>query len=305
MSESFDYAMKIMRENLAGMYENGHMTKWADIDTSVDLDSIQAAHDRELARARDPQRLRGTKPNTFDGAIEALREFRWQHATNDEDAVPYINAVKEMHDHEIERCMREQYARGYEDGRRSMDARHHAVALRLQDLTFDGGSHENLRKIAYVIYPCATGWTCESSKGLRDELVRLMGGVHDEHLPNICRTSSEPDENGEFCEIEPRNTVESSKYAENYKSGHITDELREWASENTIKDMVLTTYPEQHGVHGILEQLIAIADRIDEQFARVCEQQEAVLQQTIDEMAYERCMLQKKLDEIRGILDGS
>ena len=76
-------------------------------------------------------------------------------------------------------------------------------------------------------------------------------------------------------------------------------------NENTIKDMVLTTYPEQHGVHGILEQLIAIADRIDEQFARVCEQHEAVLQQTIDEMAYERDELQAKLDAIREVLDGS
>lgn len=268
------------------------------------LDDLMTAHERELARARDPQRLRGTKPNTFDGAIEALREFRWQHATNDEDAVPYINAVKEAHDRELERRTREQYARGYEDGRRSMDARHYAVALKLNKLTFDGNHHGNLSKIAYVVYPCATGWTCESSEGLRDELVRLLGGVHDEHLANIWRTSGELDENGEFCEIEPRNTVESSKYAENYKSGHITDELRKW----TGIDVWSCKW----------EEFDAIADRIDEQFARVCEQQEAVLQQTIERMADENLMvknerdylrrqrdeLQAKLDEIKGILDG-
>lgn len=208
---------------------------------------------------------------------------------------------------EHERRMREQYARGYTDGQHSMDAEHYAVAIRLQDLTFDGDSHENLRKIAYVIYPCATEWTCESSEGLRDELVRLMGGVHDEHLPNIWRTSGEPDENGEFCEIEPRNTVESSKCRENHKSGCITDELRKW----TGIDVWSCKW----------EELNAIADRIDEQ--------EAVLQATIKDAAKERDRarmevvnlrdayykmqrrleeerdeLQAKLDAIKGILDG-
>lgn len=205
----------------------------------------------------------------FDGssAVDNTWEPRDEHA-------PRIGSMDDL--------------RGY---RRSMDARHYAVALRLQDLTFDGDSHENLRKIAYTIYPCATEWTCESSEGLRDELVRLMGGVHDEHLPNIWRTSGEPDENGEFCEIEPRNTVESSKCRENHKSGCITDELRKW----TGIDVWSCKW----------EELDAIADRIDEQFARVCEQQEAVLQQTIDEMAYERDELQAKLDAIREALDGS
>lgn len=73
------------------------------------------------------------------------------------------------------------YARGYENGRRSKDADHAAVALRLSRLKFDGGSHENLSKIAYAVYPCATGWTCESSKGLRDRLIDLLGGVHEHH----------------------------------------------------------------------------------------------------------------------------
>ena len=43
----------------------------------------------------------------------------------------------------------------------------------------------------------------------------------------------------------------------------ITDELREWAEDNTLKDRVLTTYPPQHAVHGVLETLLRIADRID------------------------------------------
>ena len=43
----------------------------------------------------------------------------------------------------------------------------------------------------------------------------------------------------------------------------VTDELREWAKDNTLQDMVLTTYPPQHAVHGVLETLLRIADRID------------------------------------------
>ena len=52
-----------------------------------------------------------------------------------------------------------------------------AIVSKLERLQFDGDSHENLSKIAYAIYPCVTGWTCESATGLRDELIRLMGGT--------------------------------------------------------------------------------------------------------------------------------
>jgi hypothetical protein len=43
----------------------------------------------------------------------------------------------------------------------------------------------------------------------------------------------------------------------------ITDELRKWAEDNTLRDRELTTYPPQHVVHGVLETLLCIADRID------------------------------------------
>lgn len=43
----------------------------------------------------------------------------------------------------------------------------------------------------------------------------------------------------------------------------ITDELRKWAEDNTLQDRVLTTCPPQHAVHGVLETLLRIADRID------------------------------------------
>lgn len=52
----------------------------------------------------------------------------------------------------------------------------------------------------------------------------------------------------------------------------ITKELREWAEDNTLQDMVLATYPPQHAVHGVLETLLAIADRIDAEHERVREE---------------------------------
>jgi len=48
----------------------------------------------------------------------------------------------------------------------------------------------------------------------------------------------------------------------------ITDELREWAEDNTLRDRVLTTYPPQHAVHGVLETLLRIADHIDAEHER-------------------------------------
>lgn len=43
----------------------------------------------------------------------------------------------------------------------------------------------------------------------------------------------------------------------------ITDELREWARDNTVQGEVITTHPVKHPVHGTLESLVAISDRID------------------------------------------
>ena len=48
----------------------------------------------------------------------------------------------------------------------------------------------------------------------------------------------------------------------------ITDELRKWAEDGTLQDRVLTTCPPQHAVHGVLETLLRIADRIDERWER-------------------------------------
>lgn len=51
----------------------------------------------------------------------------------------------------------------------------------------------------------------------------------------------------------------------------ITTELREWARDNTAQGEVLTTHPVQHPVHGTLESLLAIADRIDAEHQKACD----------------------------------
>ena len=93
----------------------------------------------------------------------------------------------------------------------------------------------------------------------------------------------------------------------------ITDELREFVG----------TFSKRLSIS--VAEVNAIADRIDEQFDRICQQQEAVLQSTIDDMCDElsgleennaeltanndeltaKCgELQAKLDKIAGVLDG-
>lgn len=79
----------------------------AEHDESMAWDRVRKAEAEsarlreQLAKARDPQRIGGTAdPESFVYAIEQLREFRWQHATNDEEAIPYINNVADAHERE-------------------------------------------------------------------------------------------------------------------------------------------------------------------------------------------------------------
>lgn len=138
----------------------------SDCDTPI-LDRLKRAHDHEI--------------------VEALCDACDQCDRMD----------KKAHDHEIEQMRKAEFARGYED------AEHAAVALRLSRLRFDGGSHENLSKIAYAVYPCATGLTCESAKGLRDRLIDLLGGVHEHHC-----------DSGRGCACGNRDSGDSGELAE-------------------------------------------------------------------------------------------
>ena len=79
-----------------------HVAKVAAMEEQVaSLERRNAELREELEKARDPQRIGGqADPGSFVYAIEQLREFRWQHATNDDDAIPYINNVAAAHERE-------------------------------------------------------------------------------------------------------------------------------------------------------------------------------------------------------------
>lgn len=91
-----------------------------------------------------------------------------------------LSDLQAAHDREIRDTAQQEYHRGFEDGRHYMDAEHRAVAMQLRGLRFDGGSHENLSQIARAVYHSDWGWTQGACAALRDELVRLMGGVSDD-----------------------------------------------------------------------------------------------------------------------------
>jgi len=337
---------------------------------------------------------------SFDGAMAFARAI-----VADCDA-PILDRLQRAHEHEMEQLRRLRFREGYEAGQRSMDAEHYAVALRLKHLPLDEDSHGNLSQIARAVWHSDFGWTRGACEALRDELVRLLGGVHDDPAPtaatcgacdadcdchnqqpkavahdvlgnerhkavcelrnardsmsdnfadNVSRIMYAIDARPKVCEraceaiadrlihllggdepaeslietlvknteelsrqgkvrfppnadgsLDSLKTVEetaalidevkmradqsheSSPMRQENETG-ITDELRKWAS---------TEVPYKYG-----HQLHAIADRIDAQFKRICWQQEAVLQHTIDTMVDERDELQRERDELRTELE--
>ena len=294
-----------------------------------------------------------------------------------------LDRLQRAHDHEMEQLRRLRFREGYEAGQRSMDAEHYAVALRLKHLPLDEDSHGNLSQIARAIWHSDFGWTKGACEALRDELVRLLGGVHEiesggaascacdagcdcgceqpqtvmyDELGNerhkaVCRLREIQTDAGGFVkalaeavgvewqaprvhqtiaevrdrlihllggdeptameyiqrivrkhdikclDMEPSGTDESNSQkspilansdGEDGGKVTITDELRKFKGHINAE---LT--PEM--VLALRAAINCIADRIDEQFNRICWQQEAVLQHTIDTMVDER-------DKLRTIL---
>lgn len=124
---------------------------------AVCSDAVKEAHEREFGER-------------FDRRFEQIR----RDYQSDHDA---------RHERELEKTRHEWFHKGYEAGIRKRDTdtwqrdqERAKVVGRLRSLTFVGDSHENLSKVSYAVYPCATGWTCESTAGLRDRLVQLLGG---------------------------------------------------------------------------------------------------------------------------------
>lgn len=224
----------------------------------------------------------------------------------DKVASPYWKRMADRlqiaHEYDMEMADKSAYHRGFEDGQRSMDAEHRAVAMRLQRLRLDEGSHENLSAIARAVHPNGWGWTQGACESLRDELIRLLGGIHDEPVPVVADCDACGDDchrrDGETWRVsEPdsqKSPILENSDGEDVGEATITDELRECVHTAT-KQYDDTLWYEMgedseadHTICYIIEgELLRIADRIDEQFKRLCEQHEAVLQKTIDEMADE------------------
>ena len=100
----------------------------------------------------------------------------WKAATIAE----WLDDLERAHDREIRDTAQQQYHRGFEDGRRSMDAEHRAIATRLRALPLDGDVNCNLSDMALAIWHDDFRWSKDGCRALRDKLIDLMGGVSDD-----------------------------------------------------------------------------------------------------------------------------
>lgn len=133
-----------------------------------------------------------SETESFESVMDTLLNGFIHNVRTDELSGSYkmiavrLDRLKAAHDREIRDTAQREYDRGYIDGQHSMDAEHRAIAMRLRALPLDGGSHENLSQIARAIYHSDWGWTQGACAALRDELVRLMGGVSDDTCGAGC-----------------------------------------------------------------------------------------------------------------------
>lgn len=357
-TESFEYAMKVMRENLAGMYANGHMTKWGDIDTSVDLDQIKDAHDREIRDVAQLEYDRGFNDgrHSMDAEhravamrLRALPMNKVGYAVNLFD-IEYA-VCNSWNDVEFRDKLIDLLGGVSEPSAAD-------VAKELMDIIIDEGNRKLASDDGQVVEvgddtcACAGGGACAADCG-RDsgEQTEVMDGrladdsgadtgcgdcggdlhmagvtydtLENERYKAVCELKKLPEwyrDDGKrspagrfnvalsdaigvkgllsFAKIRDRlihliggdqpSGIDVLRAMEvNGTTGQpngtcpndglmvsITDELREWAKS---------------GVRSMKwDEFNAIADRIDEQFDRICQQQEAVLQSTIDEVVEER-----------------
>jgi hypothetical protein len=234
-----------------------------------------------------------------------------------------VARLKAAHNREIRDVSQQQYDRGFHAGRHSMDAEHRAIAMRLRGLRFDGGSHENLSRIAYAIYPCATGWTCESCDGLRDELIRLMGGVHDDPVPvgepsgagcADCDCGA-----GESRRVSERDSQESPNLAdsdgEDGGKVTITEELRKSLREiaehmGVPHDRDLTDYSDEAVIDAInwhIDSYYQInIDELQAQVIECCKQRDKARERAINDrnsLCDTQRRVKVKCDELQRVLN--
>ena len=221
---------------------------------------------------------------SFDDALVTVHKYRLLSGK-------MCNRLQRAHEHELEQARKAEYHRGFEDGQRSMDAEHRAVCHKLRRVMLDGDSHTMLSRLAYAIYPCATGWTGESCEGLREQIIELLGGVHE---PVSVRVS------GGACADGCRDSHGQSEAVDVDELRNERDELRK--SLRKIADHVgvphdrdLSDYSDEVIVNAAIRQL--------GQMNQYVKSLEWVRDRRLPKIEAERDELQKKLDAIREMLD--
>ena len=132
-----------------------------------------------------------------------------------------LDRLQRAHEYDMEMADKAAYNRGYEDGQRSMDAEHRAVAMRLQMLRLNEGSHENLSAIARAVHPTEWSWTKGACANLLDKLIRLLGGVHNDPVP----VATSGDARGDGCHRRDGETRRIAKLKQQ------RDEYKTWYEE--------------------------------------------------------------------------
>lgn len=243
------------------------------------IERLQAAHDREMRN-----------PSLRYMADERTREL------------DKLSAMAEYH-------------RGYEDGRRAAEVRPHAndalgnerhrAVCELRKLSLDTGSA--VKKLATAL---GIKWNSDNATRscalIRDRLIHLLGG--DAKMDaGIIKSSG--DEGGKFAknaenhQIGQDNGTGDGTCPDNVPFASVADELRECV-ETATKHYDNVAWHEMDGdaedEHTWCEVTVAelegIADRID---ARVSD-----MASDMERIERENDLLQRKLDEIRGIADG-
>jgi hypothetical protein len=153
----------------------------------------------------------------------------------------------------------------------------HKAVCRLRNMQMDTGNA--IKKLAVAL---GLEWNPNNAPKsvalLQSRIIHLLGG-DEPNFAEIAKTINLGDKSdGEL--------MENSEY---HKIASITDELRRW-----VRDLMPASGTLYIIGGATLDELYAVADRIDEQFDRICEQNEAVLQHTIDTMVDERDELQEK-----------
>ena len=209
-----------------------------------------------------------------------------------------LDHLQAAHDAEMRQCSKSEYHRGYEDGKATKSAdqwqldRERARIIRKLDalmLNADGGSHYNLSTVCKAVYEPSFGWTMGACERLRDRLIALLGTQDTRNATDFARNQQNGPKSGKKQPEMQRNQPKSRDSLQEVQSPSITDELRKW-----FKDRIF--------MGNGWQEIRDIADRIDEQFNRICSQHESVLQQTISDTVdeHEREMAELRADYERA-----